>query len=147
MLLEGPPSIGQFALNGIWEKALSFEVDRPPSIDELREYLAGRNELAFELFFGASFFGVRFIGTPTFILELSQHCFQLHANFQVHKVIGLIVYRFNPSNRLYVADFTKVPLGSRKVGIAEDDFSNKSKWYVRSEAYVAAWHLKPGGLS
>jgi hypothetical protein len=74
MLFENPPSIGQFALNGIWEKALSFGVDKPPSIDELREYLAGKNELAFELFFGASFFGVRFIGTPALILELSQHC-------------------------------------------------------------------------
>jgi len=74
MLFEDPPSIGQFALNGIWEKALSFEVDKPPSIDELREYLAGGNELAFELFFGASFFGVRFIVPPTFVLELSQHC-------------------------------------------------------------------------
>lgn len=74
MLFEDPPSIGQFALNGIWEKALSFEVDKPPSIDELREYLAGNNELAFELFFGASFFGVRFIGPPAFVLELSQHC-------------------------------------------------------------------------
>jgi hypothetical protein len=30
MLFEDPPSIGQFALNGIWEKALSFEVDKPP---------------------------------------------------------------------------------------------------------------------
>jgi len=74
MLFENPPSTGQFALNGIWENALSFRVDKPPSIDELREYLAGGNELAFELFFGASFFGVRFIGTPAFVLELSQHC-------------------------------------------------------------------------
>lgn len=32
MLFENPPSIGQFALNGIWNKALSFGVDKPPSI-------------------------------------------------------------------------------------------------------------------
>lgn len=74
VLLENQPSIGQFALNGIWEKALSFRVDAAPSIDELREYLAGGSELAFELFYDTSFFGVRFTGTPAFILELSEHC-------------------------------------------------------------------------
>jgi hypothetical protein len=74
MLFENPPSIGQFASDGIWEKALSFRVETPPSIDELKTYLAGRNELAFELFFGASFFGVRFTGTPALVLELSRHC-------------------------------------------------------------------------
>ena len=56
ILFENPPLIGQFAFDGNWEKALSFKVDAPPSIDELKEYLAGENELAFELFCDASFF-------------------------------------------------------------------------------------------
>ena len=73
-LFENPPSRGQFALNGKWENALSFKAHNPPSTDEIKTYLADRNELAFELFFGEPFFGVRFIGTPAFIIELSQHC-------------------------------------------------------------------------
>lgn len=73
-LLKNPPSTGQFAINGIWENTLAFKVQQPPSIDEIKAYLADRNELAFELFFGELFFGVRFIGTHAFILELCEHC-------------------------------------------------------------------------
>ncbi len=73
-LFESPPTTAQFAKNGMWEKALSFDVDKPPSIDELRTYLAGGNELAFELFFGASFLGLRMTGTPAFVLEFFRHC-------------------------------------------------------------------------
>ena len=72
--LKNPPSTGQFAINGIWENTLSFKAHQPPSIDEIKTYFSDRNELAFELFFGELFFGVRFTGTPAYILELSEHC-------------------------------------------------------------------------
>jgi hypothetical protein len=36
-------------------------------------YLAGKNEIAFELIFDVSFFGVRFPGPPTCVLEPSEH--------------------------------------------------------------------------
>lgn len=73
-MFKNPPSVGQFALNGIWEKALSFGIDAPPSIDELKGYLGGGEELAFELFFDTAFFGARFTGSPSIVLELSEHC-------------------------------------------------------------------------
>ena len=69
---ENQASIGQFARHGIWENTLSFRVDAAPSIDELREYPVDGSELAFELFFDASFFGVRFTSTPALILEMSE---------------------------------------------------------------------------
>jgi hypothetical protein len=72
-LFENPPSRGQFALNGQWENALSFNAYNPPSTDEIKTYLAGRNELAFEMFFDDLFFGMRFFGSPALILELSQN--------------------------------------------------------------------------
>ena len=91
ILFENSPLTGQFAFDGNWEKTLSFKVDAPPSIDELKEYLAGENELAFELFCDASFFGVRFTGTPAFILELSEHFLKcLNTALDLHSFIKAV---------------------------------------------------------
>ena len=73
-LFKKPPSIGQFAKDGNWENALSFEMDNPISFDELKAYLATSTEIAFELFFDDSFFGIRFEGESNRVLELSEHC-------------------------------------------------------------------------
>jgi len=76
MLILGSPSLGQFAKNDIWEHAWSFDSSNPPSNDELKAYLEGVNEVSFELFFGASFFGIRFEGASSYLLELATHCLE-----------------------------------------------------------------------
>ncbi len=76
MLILESPSLGQFAKNGIWEHAWSFDTRNPPLIHELETYLEGANEVAFELFFGASFFGIRFKGASSYLLELAMHCLE-----------------------------------------------------------------------
>ncbi len=80
MLIHGSPSLGQFAKFGIWEDAWSFDISAPPSIDELEAYLKGVNEVAFELFFGSSFFGIRFEGTSSYLLEFVMHCLRCIRN-------------------------------------------------------------------
>ncbi len=80
MLITGPPSLGQFAKNAIWEYAWSFNACNPPSIKELKSYIEGVNEVAFELFFGASFFGMRLEGTSSYLLELTTHCLECMYN-------------------------------------------------------------------
>lgn len=73
-LFNGPPTTGQFAKDGNWENALSFKIGNPISFAELKAYLATSTEIAFELFFDDSFFGIRFEGESNRVLELSEYC-------------------------------------------------------------------------
>lgn len=58
------PALGQFAKNGTWEKAWAFDVAERPDDGEVRNFLAGTSEVAFEAFFGEAFIGVRCTGEP-----------------------------------------------------------------------------------
>ena len=80
MVIPGHPSLGQFAKNDIWEHAWSFDVCNPPLIDELKSYLEDVNEVAFELFFGSFFFGIRFEGNHSSLLEFATHCLECMRN-------------------------------------------------------------------
>lgn len=57
------PTLCQFAKDGKWEGAWSFSGSQLPSDSELVAYLAQSTELAFEAFFGDSFFGARMTGS------------------------------------------------------------------------------------
>jgi hypothetical protein len=71
------PTSFQFAKDGLWENAWSFPNGRLPSQTELLAYLAQTSEVAFEAFFGQSFFGARITGTALEVQALSIKC--LHA--------------------------------------------------------------------
>lgn len=73
---RSPPSFGQLAADGEWEKAVKFSPDEFQKESEVRDYLGQRTEVAFEAFFDGAFFGVRRRGTPEilvrFILEAAR---------------------------------------------------------------------------
>lgn len=56
------PTSAQFAKGGQWERAWTVDVKSISKQAELEQYLAGTSEVAFEVFFGAFFFGVRLMG-------------------------------------------------------------------------------------
>lgn len=58
------PDLGQLALNGDWEKAVSFLPGEFRKEEVATEYLGQASEVAFEAFFNRAFFGIRRIGTP-----------------------------------------------------------------------------------
>ena len=67
-LIEHPafkarPDRGQFAKGGQWEDAWAFAFDPAPSFEDVRHYLDGSTEVAFEAFFDDAFFGLRLRGT------------------------------------------------------------------------------------
>lgn len=70
------PSSCQFAKNGLWERAWSFPSDRLPTRAELLAYLAQSTEVAFEAFFGRSFFGARVVGSVEAVETFSMKCLQ-----------------------------------------------------------------------
>jgi hypothetical protein len=53
------PSLGQFARDGCWEQAWSFDRESIPTDVELCAYLEGASEVAFEVFFNRAFIGAR----------------------------------------------------------------------------------------
>ncbi len=58
-----PLTYAQFAKNGVWEEAWKFDVSAVPENPSILDYLNGAEEVAFEVFFGDAFFGLRFSGT------------------------------------------------------------------------------------
>jgi hypothetical protein len=54
------PTLAQFAKNGSWETAWAFTLETLPSENELVAFLGSIKEIAFEVFFGQAFLGVRF---------------------------------------------------------------------------------------
>ncbi|MBX3604617.1 MAG: hypothetical protein KF788_05075 [Piscinibacter sp.] len=68
------PTRIQFAKDGAWEQAWAFAGGGLPPRSDLRAYLAGRTEIAFEAFFGRSFFGVRFVGEPAEVEAFAARC-------------------------------------------------------------------------
>ena len=61
---QSPLDYGQFAKGGIWEQAWQFKPSQIPDDEAVAHYLKEVDEVAFELFFGPAFFGLRFRGTP-----------------------------------------------------------------------------------
>jgi hypothetical protein len=72
---SSPTSI-QFAKGGLWESAWSSDIDQLPSNQDLISYLALSTEVAFEAFFGDSFFGARMTGSPLEVEMFSVKCIQ-----------------------------------------------------------------------
>jgi hypothetical protein len=68
------PTLFQFAQDGVWESAWSFSRDSMPSHLDLATYLAQRTEVAFEAFFGDSFFGARMTGSAVEVEAFSIKC-------------------------------------------------------------------------
>jgi hypothetical protein len=68
------PTAYQFAQGGAWETARLFPCDRLPSAHELLAYLDHTTEVAFEAFFGRSFFGARMVGPAREVEEFSARC-------------------------------------------------------------------------
>jgi hypothetical protein len=56
---SGRPSLAQFAKDGCWEQAWSFNRESIPTEVELLSYLEAADEVAFEVFFGRAFIGAR----------------------------------------------------------------------------------------
>lgn len=70
------PTSFQFAKGRAWESAWSLPIDRLPSHLELVSYLALSTEVAFEAFFGDSFFGARMTGSPQEVETFSFKCLE-----------------------------------------------------------------------
>ena len=70
------PTSCQFAKGGLWESAWSFSIDRLPSHPELATYLAHSTEVAFEVFFGHTFFGARMLGSALEVESFGIKCLQ-----------------------------------------------------------------------
>ena len=68
------PDKGQFAKNGAWEDAWAFPQSMCPPHAQIRDYLAGATEVAFEAFFGDAFFGARFHGTAPDVVQFASSC-------------------------------------------------------------------------
>jgi hypothetical protein len=65
---------GQFAKFGIWEEAWVIKPENSPSEQAVIAYLADAQEIAFEVFFGTAFFGLRCRGTPEQVQSLALAC-------------------------------------------------------------------------
>lgn len=56
---RAPPQFGKLAVDGEWERAVTFQPGEYTEEAQAAEFLAGGSEVACEAFFGAAFFGVR----------------------------------------------------------------------------------------
>lgn len=62
-IFKNKPNLGQLAFDGQWENAIEFMPGRFCSLDEVKQYLGDRKEVAFEAFFEDAFFGIRHVGS------------------------------------------------------------------------------------
>lgn len=75
-LFQESATLAQFAKNGVWEEAWAFDLDNLPSNSELKDYLIGSDEVAFELFFGNAFLGLR-CNQKDRVVSFAQDCVNL----------------------------------------------------------------------
>lgn len=73
-IFRGPITDVQLARDGAWENAWRFSPDHTPDDSKWRSYFSGRDEIAFEAFFGAAFFGVRFTGEFAAVSQRASAC-------------------------------------------------------------------------
>lgn len=67
---------GQFAKLGIWEEAWVIQPNGMPEQQTVVTYLAGAHEVAFEVFLGNAFFGLRCKGTADEVKQFALACVQ-----------------------------------------------------------------------
>ncbi len=67
---------GQFAKLGIWEEAWVIQPNGMPEQQTVVTYLASAHEVAFEVFFGNAFFGLRCKGTADEVKQFALACVQ-----------------------------------------------------------------------
>ena len=79
-LFQSAPDRGQLAVNGDWETALLFSRGEMQDESDVRDYLDGRQEVAFEAFFTNAFWGFRRIGDTEQLVQLIARCSQVLAN-------------------------------------------------------------------
>jgi hypothetical protein len=96
------PTLFQFAKDGAWESAWAFSRDCVPSHLELATYLAQRTEVAFEAFFGDSFFGARMTGSSFEVEAFSTKCLRAvdakESFFPVfHRELGCPIFGQQPN--------------------------------------------------
>jgi hypothetical protein len=68
------PTGAQFAKHGAWEEAWSFPCQKLPDNTALHAYLARSSEIAFEVFFGEAFFGIRLRSDPLSVENFASIC-------------------------------------------------------------------------
>ncbi|MGN6085233.1 hypothetical protein [Trinickia sp.] len=68
------PTLAQFAKGGQWEAAWAFGIDDAPSPEQVRDYLDGATEVAFEAFFDFAFFGIRLRGIAQETVRRAVEC-------------------------------------------------------------------------
>lgn len=68
------PTLGQFARDGKWEQAWCFSAAEFPDQEQVLDYCAGAEELAFEVFYGEPFVGARASGTAAEVREFALRC-------------------------------------------------------------------------
>lgn len=76
---QARPTLAQFAKGGQWEAAWAFGIDNAPSPEQVRDYLDGTTEVAFEVFFDSAFFGIRLRGITQ---ETARRAFECVAAFR-----------------------------------------------------------------
>jgi hypothetical protein len=68
------PTLAQFAKHGSWETAWAFTLETRPSRTEVNAFLESSREVAFEIFFGHAFLGVRFEAAPDEVQTFALAC-------------------------------------------------------------------------
>ena len=77
-LFQTTPTLAQFAKNGVWENAWAFTLKTLPTEDAVDDFLEFGGEMAFEVFFGQAFLGVRFEGTPEEVNTFALACMKAY---------------------------------------------------------------------
>jgi hypothetical protein len=75
-VFQTKPTLAQFAKNGSWETAWAFTLETLPSENSITAFLESNQELAFEVFFGQAFLGVRFEGKTDQVKSFAIACVQ-----------------------------------------------------------------------
>jgi hypothetical protein len=73
-IFQSTPTLAQFAKNGSWETAWAFRLETVPSRIEVSAFLEASHEIAFEVFFGEAFLGVRFEGKSSQVKKFALAC-------------------------------------------------------------------------
>jgi hypothetical protein len=75
-IFQTKPTLAQFAKNGSWETAWAFTPETLPSETKVNAFLEHNNELAFEVFFGQAFLGVRFEAESDQVKKFALACIE-----------------------------------------------------------------------
>ena len=124
------PTAAQFAKSGEWETAWRFDHSSVPGESEIKKYLSGTTEAAFEIFFGEAFFGIRCDAGPAAVESFAINCV---AAFSA-AVTGDSFFKI-------LSESLKTPFG-QKLGCAELGAVNA--WKSVGAVWMSADQLKMG---